>query len=188
MFEIPSERIKLDGDTSDGELRAWSDCSEETKQSIFSFHSVDDLDGLSLSPIEYARSASESIILDSEFLTTDSAASNSDNEETMEPTSADTEETKQMEMPPTASDIALCPKIKTEYATGTAGVKAIRTTNASPVTFRARYYTKNRQYRIGRFPSIADAAAAIECADAWVHDGPHEGQAQMLSDNLVSPF
>ena len=93
VFEIPSTRIEPDSDSSDGELRAWSDCSEETKQSIFSFHSVDDLDGLSLSPIEYARSASESIISDLEFLTTDSAASNSDNEETMEPTPADTEKT-----------------------------------------------------------------------------------------------
>ena len=89
----------------------------------------------------------------------------------MDPTPTVTEETKQMEMPPTASDIALCPKVKAEYA-----------------IYRARYYTKNRQYRIGGFPSIADAAAAIECADAWVHDGPHDGQAQMLTDDLVILF
>jgi len=187
-FEIPPKRIELDSDTSDGELRAWSDCSEETKEAIFSFHSVDDLNDLSLSPIEYACSASDSIISDLEFLATDSATSNSDDDETMEPTPTETEGTKQKKTPPTASDIALYPKIKTEYATGTAGVKAIRTTNAIPVIFRARYYAKNRQYRIGRFPSIADAAAAIECADAWVHDGPHDGQAQMLSDDLVSPI
>ena len=108
VYEIPSKQIKFDGDSSDGELRAWSECSEETKEAIFSFHSVDDLDDLSLSPIEHARSASESVISDLEFLTTDSAASNSDNEEMMEPTPADTEETKQMKMPPTARDIALC--------------------------------------------------------------------------------
>jgi hypothetical protein len=123
-----------------------------------------------------------------EFLATASPTSNSDDETAMDPTPTGTEETKQMEMPPTASDIALCPKVKTEYATGTAGVKAIRTTNVSPITYRACYYAKNCQYRIRRFPSIADAAAAIECADAWVHDGPHDGQAQMLSDDLVSPF
>jgi hypothetical protein len=187
-FEIPTKRIVPDSDTSDGKLGAWSDCSEEMKKDFFSFHSVDELDDLCLSPIEYACSASESVISDLEFLATGSTTSNSDDETAMDPTLTVTEETKQMEMLPTASDIALCPKVKTEYATGTAGVKAIRTTNVSPVTYRARYYAKNRQYRIGRFPLIADAAAAIKCADAWVHNGPHDGQSQMLSDDLVSPF
>ena len=187
-LEIPTKRIVPDSDTSDGELRTWSDCSEETKKDIFSFHSVNELDDLCLSPIEYACSANESDISDLEFLAIGSPASNSDNEMEMDQTPTATEETKQNEMPPTASDIALCPNVNTEYATGTAGVKAIRTTNASPVTYRARYYTNNRQYRIGRFASITEAAAAIKCADAWVHDGPHFGQEQMLSDDLVSPF
>ena len=122
------------------------------KREVFSFHSVDDLDDLCLSPIEYACSASESVISDLKFLATASPTSNSDDETAMDPTPTVTEKTKQMEMPPTASDIALCPKIKTEYATGIAGVKAIRTTNVSPFIYRARYYAKNRQYRIGRFP------------------------------------
>ena len=59
-FEIPTKRIVPDSDTSDGELRAWSDCSEETKKEVFSFHSVNELDDLCLSPIEYACSANES--------------------------------------------------------------------------------------------------------------------------------
>ena len=95
-----------------------------------------------------------------------------------------------METHPTSANIALCPRVNIEYATGTAGVEAIRTTNTSPVTFRARYYSKNTQYRFGRFSSIMDATAAIRDADSWVHDGPHDGphdgQLQMLSDRLVS--
>ena len=31
-LEIPTKRIVPDSDTSDGELRTWSDCSEETKK------------------------------------------------------------------------------------------------------------------------------------------------------------
>ena len=81
-------------------------------------------------------------------------------------------------------DVVLCPIVNTEYATGTAGFKAIRTTETSPVTYRARYYSKNTQYRFGRFASIADAADAIQAADSWIHDG----QSTWLSDHLVSPF
>jgi hypothetical protein len=93
-----------------------------------------------------------------------------------------------METHPTPEDIALCPRVNIKYATRTAGVKAIRTTDTSPVTFRAQYYSKNKQCHIGRFSSIMDAAAAIWAADLWVHDGPHDGQSQMLSNDLVSPF
>ena len=93
-----------------------------------------------------------------------------------------------MEMLPMAADITLCPKVKTEYMTGTVGVIAIQMTDTSPVTVQAHYYSNNVQCHIGRFLSIMDAATTIKCADAWVHDSPHDGQSQMLSDDLVSPF
>lgn len=71
------------------------------------------------------------------------STSNSDNKETTETSPAATKELEQMETHSTTADIALCPRVNIEYADGTAGVKAIRTTNTSPVTFWAQYYSKN---------------------------------------------
>ena len=86
------------------------------------------------------------------------------------------------------ANVALCPMTNTKFAIGTAEVEAIRTTETSPETFWARYYSKITQYCICRFSLIANAADAIQAADSRVHDCSHDGQLKGLNNHLVSLF